>query len=267
MNLCGLKASLRSIGSSVIIPTLFVICFSGMQTRRNAAASDQMSRFPSVVLWAWERREDLSFIDPQKIGVAYLAETINLTGSQAIVRPRLQPLIVPTDTKMMAVVRIELDRSQPSDLGPAQLDRVASLLVREATSRPLAAIQIDFDAPRSARPFYRNLLFELRRRLPTGFPLSITALASWCIGDNWLSGLPVDEAVPMLFRMGADRMPVLNHLESGGDFRARPARGSLGISVDEPITKLPTGRRVYVFNPKPWSEAALNTVAAEMSQW
>jgi len=35
-------------------------------------------------------------------------------------------------------------------------------------------------------------------------PLSITALASWCAGDPWITGLPIDEAVPMLFRLGPD---------------------------------------------------------------
>ncbi|HEY6329854.1 MAG TPA: hypothetical protein VI756_11000 [Blastocatellia bacterium] len=233
----------------------------------NSNGWNQPSIFPALVLWAWERPEDLSFIDPRKVGVAFLAKTINLKGGEVGVRPRFQPLTVPSGTKVMPVVRIEIDRREAATLDQPQLETVASLISSEAESRPYSAIQIDFDAPKSARVFYRDLLIEVRHRLPAGFPVSMTALASWCIGDDWLSGLPVDEAVPMMFRMGADARPVLSHIEAGGDFHALPARSSLGISVDEPISKLPSNRRVYVFNPRPWSEADLKTVMSEVSQW
>jgi hypothetical protein len=262
------RARLFSAGLLIFLGLSFCLCrihAGRVGPKSNAWA--QPSTFPSIVLWAWERPEDLSFIDTDDVGVAFLAKTIDLRGSEVDVRPRFQPLTLPPGTKVMAVVRIEIGRSGPPALDRSQLDKLASLISAEAESRSYSAIQIDFDAPKSARAFYRDLLIELRRRLPTGFPLSITALASWCIGDDWLSELPVDEAVPMLFRMGADQRAVLNHLESGGDFGARPARSSLGISVDEPISKLPSGRRVYVFNPKRWSEADLRVVMSEVNQW
>ena len=107
-------------------------------------------------------------------------------------------------------------------------------------------MQIDFDATRSQRAFYANVLSEVRKRIPEDTRLSITALASWTLFDNWLDSLPVDEAVPMLFRMGADGENVRRHLRSGGDVRAEPARRSLGVSTDEPLPRLPAGRRVYV---------------------
>jgi len=53
-------------------------------------------------------------------------------------------------------------------------------------------VQIDFDARRSQRRFYVRLLRDLRRRMPPSLPLSITALASWCAYDDWLSGLPIE---------------------------------------------------------------------------
>src|SRR6185369_4407400 len=61
---------------------------------------------PDTVVWAWERPENLKFIDPRRIGVAYLAKTISLSGQNVITRPRLQPLELPADTKIIAVVRI-----------------------------------------------------------------------------------------------------------------------------------------------------------------
>ena len=82
------------------------------------------------------------------------------------------------------------------------LDAIASLIVRTITLPRVRGVQIDFDATLSERDAYRALIHDVRKRLGPATPLSITALASWCIGDDWLNGLPVDEAIPMLFRMG-----------------------------------------------------------------
>lgn len=71
----------------------------------------------------------------------------------------------------------------------------------------------------------------MRKRLPEDTRLSITALASWTLFDNWLDSLPVDEAVPMLFRTGADGENVRRYLRSGGDVRAELARRRLGVSA------------------------------------
>ena len=77
--------------------------------------------------------------------------------------------------------------------------------LRTASRPGIAALQVDFDAKRSERGFYAALLRSLRSQMPPQLPLSIAALASWCSNDDWISGLPIDEAVPMLFRMEPDR--------------------------------------------------------------
>jgi hypothetical protein len=41
---------------------------------------DPMRAYPRVFLWAWERPEDLSFIDPREAGVVVLAKTLTLDG-------------------------------------------------------------------------------------------------------------------------------------------------------------------------------------------
>ncbi len=155
-----------------------------------------------VVLWAWERPERLGFIDPDEVEVAILAGTLTLTADSVTARPRLQPLELPRTARQIAVVRIESDRPR---LTPAQRRQaVVAILAWTRTSPEVTAVQIDFDATASERPFYRGLLEDLRRELPVTVPISITALASWCLGDRWLDDLPIDEAVPMLFRMGLD---------------------------------------------------------------
>ena len=132
--------------------------------------------------------------------------------------------------------------------------------------RPLL-LQIDFDAATSERDFYRSLLQDLRRQLPDKVPLSMTALASFCAGDRWLRDLPVDEAVPMIFRMGADDKPIKNTLASGQDFGEPLCRRSYGIALDEPLEmKFEKSRRRYVFNNRSWTRPAVESLSQGMQQ-
>jgi hypothetical protein len=222
---------------------------------------------PQIMLWAWERPENLDFIDPHEIGVAFLAGTLYLRGERVVVRPRLQPLRVPAGTALMAVVRIETDRVELPQLSVDRQKQVVAAVTNLVRTPKVTALQIDFDAKTSERPFYRGLLSELRRQFPAPFGLSMTALASWCIHDNWLADLPVDEAVPMLFRMGADHLQVLLHLRAGRDFSSALCRHSLGIATDEPLPHPPAGRRVYLFHPRPWLPQNAHTTVAEVRQW
>ena len=52
------------------------------------------------------------------------------------------------------------------------------------------ALQIDFDAPESARPFYRDLLVNLRSQLPEDTFISITALVLLVHGLEELAEFP-----------------------------------------------------------------------------
>jgi hypothetical protein len=203
-----------------------------------------------VILWAWERPENLTFLDPQKTAVAFLAKTITLRDGKTVVKPRLQPLQLARDTKLIAVVRIEIDRASPPSLSATQLQQTA----HEISLLPgVSVVQIDFDAGVSERDFYRKLLERVRSELSPSVGLSIAALASWCAGDNWIADLPVDEAVPMLFRMGVERRQFQRRLESGQTFEASVCRNSAGVSTDEPVT-VPAVNRLYLFNPQPWTK-------------
>lgn len=211
---------------------------------------------PWVTLWAWERPEDLRFLDPDNVGVAFLAGSVYL-DQQPVVRPRLQPLRVGEHTPVTAVVRLENTKSTPAAFPDEYRHQLADQIVGLSAASQVSALQIDFDAMHSQQDFYRSLINDVRGRLPVSMPLSITALSSWCMGDDWLSGLPIAEAVPMLFRMGPDRAAILQSLAWGEDFRQPLCRGSLGVSTDEPWpAPLPAtlqGRHVYVFHPQAWT--------------
>jgi hypothetical protein len=240
---------MRLLRTAALIPLLLLTAC--------ARRADPLPGFPRVFIWAWERREDLSRIDPRSVGVAFLARTVCPREDGVFVRPRMQPLLVPPNTTLIAVVRVE----SGGHASGADVPRTARAIADAAGMPGVRALQVDFDAVASERVFYRALLQDLRRRVPPQRPLSITALASWCESDGWISGLPVTEAVPMLFRMGPERY------SAGGDFRGDLCRSSVGISTDELPSRIPSGRRVYVFNPRAWSADQLQAMLRKVGQW
>ena len=111
------------------------------------------------------------------------------------------------------------------------------------------------------------MLETLRPQLPRGLPLSITALVSWCGPHSWLHTLPIDEAVPMEFRMGGPRALTLTAVRPAYSITEPLCRTSLGLSTDEPwppsLAGLHPSTRVYLFAPRPWRAkelAAISTV-------
>jgi hypothetical protein len=225
--------------------------------------------FPRTVLWAWERPEDLKGLDPDRVAVAFLAQTLVLKGDDVTFTPRHQPLEVSPATRLMAVTRIESQKitGQSSSLSDSQKQKAATLIRKTLELKNVSAIQVDFDAVSSEREFYRGLLQDLRRALPDNVPLSMTALASFCVGDRWLSDLPIDEAVPMAFRMGADDKIIKNLLAAGEDFREPLCRRSYGIAVDEPIElKFKPDRRVYIFNDRSWKASDIASASERIQQ-
>jgi hypothetical protein len=220
-------------------------------------APSRFEHYPPITLWAWERPEDLRGFDPKRFGVAYLDKTILISDRIEII-PRRQPLAVDRAAKVIAVVRIEA-RAGIADLSDPALPEKLSRIILQPANRQVSALQIDFDAGQSQRGFYTKLLHEVRRCLPESMPLSITALASWCAYDDWIRALPVDEAVPMFFRMGPEHPP---SSKSGWEYPVREplCQGVAGVSTDEAWPKLKSGTRLYVFHPRSWNTVVLNNL-------
>ncbi len=219
-----------------------------------------MKGFPSLMLWAWERPEDLSSLPVDRAGVAFLAQTLEVKGGAMAARPRLQPLRVPPGAKLMAVTRIEVTPPlQPSAMLRDHL--VAAIL---ATARPgVLGLQVDFDARLSERSFYADLLRALRARMDPAMPLSMTALASWGLFDDWIKNLPVDEAVPMVFDMGADDGAVRSWLAKRRPMRDPLARRAFGLCLQEPLPWRPPSPRVYVFTREAWNATTMRKALEE----
>jgi hypothetical protein len=247
------KPALKRQSVLFVTSLLFVVAVPFLALRSNSH-KNSFSTFPAVTLWAWERPEDFHTFDPRLYAVAYLDQTITISD-QARGVPRQQPIRFADSTTVIAVVRIQAP-TQFAMLDSSDLPgTVADLIVGSARKPAVAGLQIDFDATRSQRAFYARLLRDIRRRMPDTMPLSITALASWCGSDSWLEGLPIDEAVPMLFRMGEDpRSP----RQPGWRYPIREplCNESIGVSTDEPWPDIAAARRVYVFHPRSWNPQA-----------
>lgn len=218
---------------------------------------------PSKILWAWEREEDLRFLDAEKFGVAFLAQTLNLQNEDVLFNPRRQPLEVAPETYLVAVTRIETSKDQKSrpKLSIEQKEKIVSLVTKTLQLPDVRAVQIDFDVVVSEREFYRSMITDLKKSLPENTPLTITSLASWCVGDSWFNDFPIDEAVPMAFQMAADDERIRSFLANGNDWREPLCRGAYGISIDEPLKMdFKQNRRFYYFNPKPWKKSDLENL-------
>ena len=252
------------IRRGLLVVALASVCLLPGDPVATSKTPRRMENFPRLIVWVWERPEDLRFIDTRSVGVAFLARTFTLSGDQVFIRPRLQPLRVAPGTALIAVARIESDRFNRPSQSVEQSGQLVQGIAQLGSLPDIRALQVDFDARASERDFYRAVLVELRPSLPESLPLSITALASWCLGDNWLDGLPIDEAVPMLFEMGPDTHHIQLHLESGRGFSAPVCDQSVGVSADERFGWAPFGKRLYVFRQDSWSAAGVADIFARL---
>jgi hypothetical protein len=224
-----------------------------------------------VWLWAWDRHEDLRWI-PADVGVAYFAAEFIAAGARFDATGRRAALRVRPDTPLLAVLHIEaFDPRHPPELDAAAVTRWADGLQRVIRRLGVSAAQIDFEARAGQQAFYAEVLHALRARLPSDFRLSATALASWCGDPGWLDALPLDEVVPMYFRMGAAERGLWRHRMLAAErLPSRACRRAAGIATDEwqaiardlpePALDAFDGRRLYLFSPSAWRAETLDSL-------
>lgn len=264
--------NLRQKRNSILFATIALCCFNAADY---PALARQVFSPPQLMLWAWERPEDLRFIDTKTTGVAYLAATIKIKNDKVTYISRHQPLQVIPATYMMPVVRIESNGSL-NESNQQIINEIVSLLPKFLKPH-VRGFQFDFDARKSERAWYKNFLVKARATLPQEIYLSMTSLASWCLGDDWISGsnLPVDEVVPMFFEMGADNKPIADLLDKGNTFGH--SYQALGISDKDPAINrligksvagiLKPGARVYMFSRSPWNQKKAQNLIQEVNNW
>lgn len=230
------------------------------------------------MLWSWQKIEDLRSLDPTKAGVALLVGRFTVDKNKLALEPRLAQLQLPPGCYREAVARVEM-KQMPAE---SEINSVSAQLASSIVHLVLAhsrfdGVQIDFDAKQLERPFYVQLLKHLRQQLPPNLTLSMTALASWSQGDQWLrqsitnDHLPVDYVVPMFFTMGVGKEQALCLLQENlpGPFNGHCA---LGFSLSEASTislispKLKNLDRIYLFCSPGWQRDRIRTAGNLIDQ-
>jgi hypothetical protein len=219
-----------------------------------------------LVVWAWERPEDLRFL-PHDVEVAALSGFIELRGDDLAARGRRFPLRASPGQVSTSVVHVQISRKVPLNWTPELRARTAAAVVALAGHIPARRVQIDFEVRGSERQTLIDLVGDVKRALPSGVALSMTALASWCQTEDWVGRAGADEVAPMLFRMGPRGEAIRSSLAAGGDFGDPACRRALAVSVDSPLIRAPTGRRIYLFNPRSWTQRDFERVRGEVEEW
>ena len=213
-----------------------------------------------LVLWSWQRQDNVSFVNKNTL-IAPLVGTIAFNGNNFQVFPRSNPLTLETSAQLIPVVRLEIKPGFFID--DKTLEKIIFHIL--ALTQPCKAkeIQIDFDATTSQRSFYAKLLTHLRIALPNT-RLSITALASWCLGDPWIENLPIDYAVPMVYNLGEDLQSIKRFLLNTKKWKACKCRGYIGLNRKDIFIKVPKGWTIFIFNDEAWTLRSYESLLKEI---
>jgi hypothetical protein len=256
----ALSAVLLAIPLTMAHPLLATILD---KTSFNQYLQEHSMGGPALMVWSWQHNDDLSYLDINKVGVAYLVGRFVINGDTFEFDRNFSRIKLPENIYRVAAVRLEVSKLDPAKIEDLA-EALSSKIVRIALDNPrkIAAVQIDFDARESDRKFYIQLLHKVRAKLPPDVKLSMTALASWCLGDNWLTAahLPVDEVVPMLFSLGLGQRQATQILVKDETLSPRLFGGRLapGLSINESSffallgERLHQYKRLYLFSSSGW---------------
>ena len=131
-----------------------------------APAVPQARGHPTLIVWAWERPEDLTFAGSD-VTVAVLAGTVTLSGQNVLARPRLQPAKTLPAQRIAGVVHVEIDRTQSLPWTDPQRARAAAAVLALLRDPRFAEVQIDFEVRASQRTVLLDLVHDVRAGLPT----------------------------------------------------------------------------------------------------
>lgn len=254
---CFICAALLVIGVLIYA----IRCLDDRRMQRPASAEEVTASLAQGVAWIWPNSNG-----PQSVPgglapyreAAVLVESLALRADGVERGGRTQPLNVPIGVRLIPVVHVEAGEDAPAKLTPLQRDAIVAAVRRQAGLAASSAgiLQLDFEAPARQRDTYRELVAAVREALPAPVRLSVTALAHWCTQGDWLDRLPVDEVVPMLYRLGPHAEAWRRRFAHGDTDLAHQCRGAaFGFATNDPPPSalLARATRVYWFDESAWS--------------
>lgn len=250
--------------SLIFIFSLMMICTSSIY-----AAYKAPSNLRPLMLWTWEAPQDLRAINVETTGVALLILNIAFKKSQISYYLRQQPLYIPPNTYLTAIVHI--GNPPKNVLLSTEIAQHWALRIKKAYLQgSYTELQIDFDAVPSQQKFYRELLMTLRKELGEKTIISITALASWCTNDRWIlkANLPINYVVPMFFSLDINKARRNRFIKSfDSSHLASYCQGPIGLTTsndwDVPIK---TQRPIFIYHTGRWTKESLIKAYALQNQ-
>jgi hypothetical protein len=211
----------------------------------------QHSPLPPLMLWVWQAPQDLRGLDAQKIGVAVYVGTITINAFDVSTKANSARMIIPDHLYKMAVVHINVIPYRKAVLDQNVINKVVANILLLFHNSNMPALQLDFSATNSQRDFYAQVIRQVKQQLDPKVYLSITALASWCVGDRWIAEqrLPVDLVVPMYFSLAQkpwDKFRFVQGFPSRMNALAPECRNAIGVATFE-TWNLPLHADVPVF--------------------
>ncbi len=161
--------------------------------------------------------------------------------------------LIASDRPVVLVVRLDshLSRAAAATI-PGQL---RDLVLEWRT--PVAGLEIDFDCPTAALPFYAGLLADTRDQLPRALPLSITALPTW-LGSPHASAVfeTVSEVVLQVHAVQNPKAGLFDPVQAWRWIEAMNRRGGRPFRVALPaygtrVTWAKSGRLLAVESERP----------------
>ncbi len=210
-----------------------------------AAGAGEDPNRPREFWWYWDRPAAQLPPPAPGVGAAVLVTHVIFSGQGYILQPRRSALRLPQGTATMPVVHVEVDPARAFAANAAQSDALRAAVLDAVRRGSSTWVQLDFEARRSQRAFWRTAVHSIKAALPAGVRLSVTALASWCYGDRWIGDAPVDEIVPMYFRLRQTRRDYI--LRSAAGVSEARCASAYGVADDEPDWPVALPGRRFVF--------------------
>ncbi|MFP3018660.1 MAG: hypothetical protein ACEY3E_07310 [Candidatus Tisiphia sp.] len=206
------------------------------------------NKVPNLTLWSWHRSDDLLFID-NNTAVASLIATIYIDLDKIKIIPRTNTLTTSANSLIIPVFRLEMKAK--GKLDAKSLTDLSNIIL--SASKPGQLIQLDFDATYNQRKIYSQLIETL---VKNNRKISITALSSWCIFDNWIDKLSIEYAVPMVYqgrKENQDIRRVKKFFTDNKNWRSKKCQNYIGLMAGDVLT-VPTSFKVFVFNKDKWNK-------------
>jgi len=200
---------------------------------------------PREFWWYWDRPAEQLPAPAPGIGAAVVVTHVIFSGERFARQRRRSALRLPEGVVTMPVVHVEVDPALPFAGNMAQIDGLREAVLDVVRRGASHWVQLDFEARRSQREFWLAAVQQIKTALPSGVRLSVTALASWCYEDRWLADAPVDEIVPMYFRLKGARHEYI--MRSAVGVTEPRCASAYGVADDEPEWPVALSGRRYVF--------------------